>query len=56
MFSRDAFEDFVGLDVARPRCKAINPDDFPDHELSLATLRNHLDAWLEGKGGLLTGN
>lgn len=53
MFSRDAFEDFVGLDVARARCTAINPDDFPDNELPLATLRNHLDAWLEGKGDLI---
>ncbi|MEE4890863.1 hypothetical protein V2K64_19080 [Pseudomonas alliivorans] len=53
MFSRDALEDFVGLDVARARCQAIDPDDFPEYELPLATLRNHLDAWLEGKGELI---
>ncbi|MDH4562884.1 P-loop NTPase fold protein [Pseudomonas sp. BN411] len=50
MFSREAFEDFIGLDVAKARCEAINPADFPDHELPLTTLRNQVTAWLENKG------
>lgn len=53
MFSRDAFEDFIGVEVAKARCDAIDPADFPEHELSLRTLHNHLGAWLEKKGDIL---
>lgn len=53
MFSREAVEDFIGLDEAQVRCDAINPARFPDHEDSLCTLKRHLDAWRENEGDLL---
>ncbi|MEA9992921.1 P-loop NTPase fold protein [Pseudomonas sp. 10B1] len=46
MFNRDTVRDFIGIDVAKARCEAINPADFSEHELSLTTLHNHLKIWL----------
>ncbi|MNH42327.1 hypothetical protein D3C79_1040020 [compost metagenome] len=53
MFSREAVEDFIGLDEAQARCNAIDPARFPEHEESLRTLKRHLDAWRENEGDLL---
>lgn len=53
MFSREAVEDFIGLDEAQARCDAIDPARFPEHEESLRTLKRHLDAWRENEGDLL---
>lgn len=53
MFSKEALEDFIGLDVVIAKCNAIDPDHFPEHELSLRTLRSHLDAWSQGKRHLM---
>jgi len=54
-FNRGAIEDFIGIDVAKARCDAINPADFSEHELSLRTLHNHLEVWLGIKEGELFG-
>lgn len=51
MFNRYTIEDFIGIDVAKARCDAINPSQFPTHELSLRTLHNHLEIWLGIKEG-----
>ncbi|WP_434768809.1 KAP family P-loop NTPase fold protein [Pseudomonas triticicola] len=51
MFNRETIEDFIGIDVAKARCDAINPADFSEHELSLRTLHNHLEIWLGIKEG-----
>lgn len=53
MFSKEALEDFIGLDVVIARCNTIDPEHFPEHELSLKTLRSHLDAWKQGKRQLM---
>ena len=54
-FSRDVFEMFVGLDLARARCESINPEDFPDEMEALTTLRQHFDAWAENKSDHIKG-
>ncbi|MBN6806968.1 hypothetical protein JRG08_21120 [Pseudomonas granadensis] len=51
MFNRETIEDFIGINVAKARCDAINPADFSEHELSLRTLHNHLEIWLGIKEG-----
>jgi predicted KAP-like P-loop ATPase len=51
MFNREPIEDFIGIDVAKARCDAINPADFSEHELSLRTLHKHLEIWLGIKEG-----
>ncbi|MDP5764880.1 KAP family P-loop NTPase fold protein [Pseudomonas aeruginosa] len=51
IFNREAIEDFIGIDVAKTRCDAINPSNFSEHELSLRTLYNHLEIWLGIKEG-----
>ncbi|MGE7990322.1 KAP family P-loop NTPase fold protein [Pseudomonas sp. NPDC089554] len=50
MFSRSAFADFIGLEFAKARCDAINPDDHPGHEVALKTLHDHLVAWQQNNG------
>lgn len=50
-FNRGAIEDFIGIDIAKARCDVINLSDFPEHELALRTLHNHLEIWLGIKEG-----
>jgi hypothetical protein len=44
-FNRETIDDFIGVDVARARCNAIEPADFPEHEEALRTLRSTLEEW-----------
>jgi predicted KAP-like P-loop ATPase len=44
-FDRDTIEDFIGIDVARDRCGAINPTEFPGHEVALRTLQGAFEEW-----------
>ncbi|KWH26261.1 NTPase [Burkholderia multivorans] len=49
-FNRETVDDLVGLDVAKARCDAIDPDKFPEHAEALQTFRRLLDKWLaQGK-------
>ncbi|WP_186095377.1 KAP family P-loop NTPase fold protein [Burkholderia gladioli] len=45
-FNKDTVDDFIGIDVAKARCDAINPADFPGHEEALRTLLISLEKWL----------
>ncbi|MGA3771457.1 NTPase [Ralstonia solanacearum] len=45
-FSRETINDFIGIDVAKARCDAINPAEFPEHEEALRTLHSSLEMWL----------
>ncbi|EOH6074164.1 P-loop NTPase fold protein [Burkholderia cenocepacia] len=52
-FNRETIDDFVGIDVAKARCDAIDPGKFPEYEEALRTLRRFLDRWLgQGKNDL----
>ncbi|MGR4973000.1 P-loop NTPase fold protein [Pseudomonas sp. LARHCG127] len=51
MFSKDVIEDLIGIQVAKDRCEAIKPTDFPEHALALKTLHEHLEIWLGIKEG-----
>lgn len=53
MFSRDAVEDFIGLDVAQARCDVLDLRDHPEHDIALQTLKDHLGAWRNHRGDLL---
>lgn len=44
-FDRDTIDDFIGIDVARHRCEAIDPTDFPDREVALRTLQGAFEEW-----------
>lgn len=44
-FDRDAIDDFIGIDVARDRCEAIDPTEFPEHEIALRTLHTAFEEW-----------
>lgn len=44
-FDRDTIDNFFGLDVARRRCEAINPAEFPEHETTLRTLQSAFEGW-----------
>lgn len=45
-FNRATIEDFIGIDVAKARCDAIDPAQFPEHEEALRTLQSSLELWL----------
>ncbi|VCM58118.1 Predicted P-loop ATPase [Burkholderia pseudomallei] len=45
-FNKNTVDDFIGIDVAKARCDAINSADFPGHEEALRTLRIALEKWL----------
>ena len=45
-FNREMIADFIGIDVAKARCDAIEPVEFPEHEEALRTLNRSLDVWL----------
>lgn len=49
-FNRGTIDDFIGIDVAKARCDAIDPTEFPEHEEALRTLRSSLEKW-NGMGG-----
>jgi predicted KAP-like P-loop ATPase len=44
-FDRDTIDDFIGIEVARGRCEAINPAEFPEHEVALRTLQSAFEEW-----------
>lgn len=44
-FNRETIDDFIGVDVAKTRCNAIEPADFPEHEEALRLLRSTLEEW-----------
>nr|WP_311527643.1 P-loop NTPase fold protein [uncultured Ralstonia sp.] len=45
-FSRETIADFFGIDMAKARCDAIDPTEFPEHEMALRTLHRSLETWL----------
>lgn len=45
-FNRETIDDFIGTDVAKNRCDAIDPTEFPEHEEALRTLHSSLEMWL----------
>lgn len=45
-FNRETIDDFIGIDVAKARCDAIDPADFPEHKEALRTLHGSLEVWL----------
>ncbi len=45
-FSRQTIDDFIGIDVAKARCDAIDPTEFPEHEEALRMLCSSLELWL----------
>lgn len=51
-FNRATIDDFIGIDVAKARCDAIDPAQFPEHEEALRMLQSSLEVWL----GLREGN
>jgi hypothetical protein len=45
-FNKETIDDFIGIDVAKARCDAIDIAEFPEHEEALRTLHRSLDTWL----------
>lgn len=45
-FNKETIDDFIGIDVAKARIDAINPDQFPEHEEALQILQRHIEKWL----------
>lgn len=45
-FNRETVEDFIGIELARARCDAIDPAKFPEHEEALRTLHRFIEMWL----------
>lgn len=45
-FNRETINDFIGIDVAKVRCDAIDPAQYPEHEEALGTLHRYLEMWL----------
>ncbi|KDR40788.1 KAP family P-loop NTPase fold protein [Caballeronia glathei] len=45
-FDRKTIDDFIGIDVAKARCDAIDPTEFPEHEMALRKLHVSLEMWL----------
>lgn len=45
-FNKETIDDFIGIDVAKAKCDAINPAQFPEHEEALRTLLRYLEKWL----------
>jgi hypothetical protein len=44
-FNKETIDDFIGIDVAKAKCDAINPAQFPEHEEALRTLLRYLEKW-----------
>lgn len=44
-FDRDTLDDFIGIDIARGRCEAIDPALFPEHEVALRALQSVFQEW-----------
>ncbi|UMR29221.1 KAP family NTPase [Massilia sp. MB5] len=49
-FDKSTIEDFIGIELAKTRCDAINPTEFPEHEEALRTLHISLEMWLGLRG------
>lgn len=45
-YNKETIDDFIGIDVAKDRCNAINPAQYPEHQEALLTLHRHLKKWL----------
>lgn len=45
-FHRETVEDFIGVEVAKARCDALDPTAFPEHEEALRTLLRYVEIWL----------
>ncbi|GKW16960.1 hypothetical protein PEC301937_29090 [Pectobacterium carotovorum subsp. carotovorum] len=45
-FNKETIDGFIGIDVAKAKCDAINPAQFPEHEEALQTLLRYLEKWL----------
>lgn len=45
-FNRETIDDFIGIDIAKARCDAIDLADFPAHAEALRTLHRSLEIWL----------
>ncbi|UNK73952.1 KAP family NTPase [Raoultella planticola] len=45
-FNKETIDDFIGIDVAKAKCDAINPAQFTEHEEALRTLLRYLEKWL----------
>lgn len=45
-FNKETIDDFIGIDVAKAKCDAINPAQFLEHEEALRTLLRYLEKWL----------
>lgn len=50
-FNRETIDNFIGIDVAKTRCDAINFAEFPEHAEALQTLHRYLEIWLGLKEG-----
>lgn len=44
-FNKETIDDFIGIEVARVRCDAIDPLDFPLHQVALQTLKESIERW-----------
>lgn len=45
-FNKETIDDFIGIDMAKAKCDAINPAQFPEQEEALRTLLRYLEKWL----------
>lgn len=45
-FQRETVEDFIGIEIVKARCDAIDPTAFPEYEGALRTLLRHVEMWL----------
>ncbi len=45
-FQRETVEEFIGIEIAKARCDAIDPTTFPEHKEALRTLLRHVETWL----------
>jgi hypothetical protein len=45
-FNRETIDDFIGINVAKARCDAIDPSEFSEDEEALRTLQRSLEKWL----------
>lgn len=45
-FNKETIDDFIGIDVAKARCDAIDPAEFSKDEEALRTLHRSLEKWL----------
>jgi len=46
-FNKETIDDFIGIDVARTKCNAIDAVAFPEHEETLRALKLAIDEWTE---------